>query len=209
MRVSGRKGKMDPYKVLGVAPGATEEEIKKAYKQLSKKYHPDLNMNNPRKDEYAEKFKEVQQAYDMLTKKQAAPQDFWGNYQSSAGNDSSMYLNAARTYIQNGRYEEAMNVLNGIENRNAEWYFLRSNVYLRTGRDSQALEDAKTAAAMEPGNMTYAQYLYSMQNQGQWYEQQGTSYGKTTMTGMPCGGICLGATMCAMCSGSMPFIFCC
>lgn len=59
---------MDPYKVLGVSPGATDEEIKKAYKTLSKKYHPDMNMNNPNRDAYAEKFKEVQQAYDMLTK---------------------------------------------------------------------------------------------------------------------------------------------
>ena len=38
---------MDPYKVLGIAPGATDEEIKRAYRNLSRKYHPDANVNNP------------------------------------------------------------------------------------------------------------------------------------------------------------------
>ena len=201
---------MDPYKILGVSPGATDEEIKKAYKTLSKKYHPDMNMNNPNRDAYAEKFKEVQQAYDMLTKKQPGPQDYWSSYQSQAGSDESgMYLNAAMTYIQNGRFDEAMNVLNSIRERNAEWYFLRSNIYLRTGRDGQALDDARTAASMEPGNMTYSQYLYSMQHQGDWYEQNGTPYGRTEMSSMPCTGICVGMSLCAACSGSMPFIICC
>ncbi len=56
---------MDPYKVLGVNPGATEEEIKRAYRSLAKKYHPDLNPGN----EYAaEKMNDINVAYDILTK---------------------------------------------------------------------------------------------------------------------------------------------
>lgn len=48
----------DPYKVLGIERGATEEEIKKAYRSLSRRYHPDANINNPNKAQAEEKFKE-------------------------------------------------------------------------------------------------------------------------------------------------------
>ena len=58
----------DPYEVLGVSRNATEEEIKKSYKALSRKYHPDANINNPHKEEAEEKFKEIQQAYQQVMK---------------------------------------------------------------------------------------------------------------------------------------------
>ena len=59
---------LDPYSVLGVSRNATDEEIKKAYRKLSRKYHPDANINNPNKDQAEEKFKEVQQAYEQIMK---------------------------------------------------------------------------------------------------------------------------------------------
>lgn len=74
---------MNPYEVLGVDSNATDDEIKKAYKQLSKKYHPDANMNNPNKEAYEEKFKEVQQAYDIIMKQRSGQgnyQEFWNSY---------------------------------------------------------------------------------------------------------------------------------
>ena len=58
----------DPYSVLGVSPNATDEEIKKAYRRLSRKYHPDANINNPDKAAAEERFKEVQAAYDQIVK---------------------------------------------------------------------------------------------------------------------------------------------
>lgn len=206
---------MDPYKVLGITPGASEEEIKRAYKTLSKKYHPDANMNNPNKDEYEERFKEVQQAYEMLTRKQDAPEDFWGMYTGQntyQNNDADMYYNAARTYIQNGRLDEAMNVLNGIGNRTAEWYFLRSNVYLRRGMDMAAEADAQTAVNMEPYNMTYRQFYDSLRyrSQGYEYQQTGESYGRTYTCGnMPCISSILLCSACSCCSGgSFMFLPC-
>ena len=57
---------MNPYDVLGVRPDASEDEIKKAYKALSRKYHPDANINNPNKEQAEEKFKQVQQAYSQI-----------------------------------------------------------------------------------------------------------------------------------------------
>ena len=61
---------IDPYQVLGVGRSASDDEIKKAYRNLSRKYHPDANINNPNKDQAEEKFKQVQQAYDQIAQKQ-------------------------------------------------------------------------------------------------------------------------------------------
>lgn len=56
----------DPYEVLGIQRNATDEEIKKAYRKLSRIYHPDANINNPNKDQAEAKFKEVQEAYRRI-----------------------------------------------------------------------------------------------------------------------------------------------
>ena len=70
----------NPYQVLGVSPGASDEEIKKAYRALSRKYHPDANINNPNKAQAEEKFKEVQQAYDQIMKEKQSGGSFNGAY---------------------------------------------------------------------------------------------------------------------------------
>ena len=57
---------IDPYSVLGVNRGASDEEIKKAYRSLSRKYHPDANINNPNKAQAEERFKEIQAAYNQI-----------------------------------------------------------------------------------------------------------------------------------------------
>ena len=82
---------MDPYKVLGISYDATEEEIKKAYRALSRKYHPDANVGKANQKELEEKFKEVQQAYSMIMdqrqgKGQAQQAYGYGNYGGSTRN---------------------------------------------------------------------------------------------------------------------------
>ena len=58
----------DPYKVLGVSPSATDEEVKNAYRNLARKYHPDNYINNPLADLAQEKMKDINEAYDMIQK---------------------------------------------------------------------------------------------------------------------------------------------
>ena len=72
---------LNPYQVLGVDSNASDEDIKKAYRQLSRKYHPDANINNPNKEQAEEKFKEIQQAYDQIIRERE--QGVRGGYSSS------------------------------------------------------------------------------------------------------------------------------
>ena len=114
---------MDPYQVLGVSRSASDEEIKKAYRSLSRKYHPDANVNNPNKAQAEEKFKEVQQAYDQIMKEKQQGSGYGynsGNSYGYGGGQSYHYnqsnenpkLQAAANYIANRCYAEALNVLN-------------------------------------------------------------------------------------------------
>ena len=86
----------DPYSVLGVSRDASDEEIKKAYRKLSRKYHPDANINNPNKEQAEEKFKEVQQAYEQIMKEK--------EYGSSYGNAGGYY--GGFTGRQNSTYQD-------------------------------------------------------------------------------------------------------
>lgn len=73
---------MDPYEVLGVSRNASDDEIKKAYRTLSRKYHPDANVNNPNAAQAEEKFKQVQAAYDQIMKEK---EQGYSGYSSTNG----------------------------------------------------------------------------------------------------------------------------
>lgn len=81
---SGRKKMFDPYSVLGVSRDASDDEIKKAYRKLSRKYHPDANINNPNKAQAEEKFKEVQQAYEQIMRERQQGGYRQGGYQNGS-----------------------------------------------------------------------------------------------------------------------------
>ena len=105
----------NPYEILGVGEQASDEEVKKAYRKLSRKYHPDANVNSPNAAEYEEKFKQVQQAYQQIMDERHNPNGSFSNFhaESSGGQDEdSIHLQAALNFIQNYRFMEAVRVLN-------------------------------------------------------------------------------------------------
>ena len=194
----------DPYQVFGVSRDASTEEIKKAYRTLSRKYHPDANINNPNKAEAEEKFKQVQQAYEQImeekengTSSYSSQGSYGGSYGSggyggSYGNGGyggnyggynygssteDAELRAAANYLNNMRYQEAMRVLNNISRHNAQWYYLHAIANAGLGNNISAVQDAQTAVNMEPDNMQYRQLLSQLQGGGQWYTDMGQGYG--------------------------------
>lgn len=182
----------NPYEVLGVTRQASNDEIKKAYRTLSKKYHPDSYVNNPLSDLAEEKFKEVQEAYEQIMKEREGGGYSYGktgsgNQYSSSGNQETVELQAARNYINARRFREALNVLANIPNRTAMWYYYSSIANMGIGNNLVAVDHAKQAAAMEPNNMEYVNYANQMQFRGQRYQSMGGGYGRSSFgTGNLC-----------------------
>lgn len=216
----------DPYEVLGVSRSATEEEIKKAYKTLSRKYHPDANINNPHKEEAEEKFKEIQQAYQQIMKERTEGYSYqntgYGNYggfgsgygntgygssgfgNSGTGYEEDGHLRAAGNYVRNGYYKEARTVLDSMEesSRSARWYYYSALAHAGLGNQVAALEHARRAAALEPGNMDYNQLVYQFENGGTWYRQRQYTYSQPYSGGNGlCLKLCLANLICNLCCG--------
>lgn len=214
---------MNPYEVLGVSPSATDEEIKKAYRILSRKYHPDANINNPNKAQAEAKFKEVQTAYQMIMKQRQNGGGFTGSdtyggfnrqQNTNFGEEEHLYQ-AAANFINTQNYQQAVNVLNSIRNRNANWYFFSAWANAGMGNNVTALEYAKRAAEMEPDNIQYRQFFQTLQSGGNWYAQRSTPYGGIDFgNGNWCSKMCMSyaclACCCSGCGGGrVPIMFCC
>ncbi len=190
----------DPYKVLGVSPDASDEEIKQAYRRLAKQYHPD---RNPGDATAAKKMQEVNAAYEQIKNPEKAGHqsqgyggygsyDPFGGYQRSSSQSSAdSYQQAAYNYIRFGRYQEAINALNNSTTRNGRWYYLSAIANDALGNQVTAMEHIRRAVSMEPDNMVYLNTLSRMENGGTAYRQQAGNYRGFTMRGDPCTGLCL------------------
>lgn len=199
----------DPYSVLGVSSSASDDEIKKAYRELARKYHPDNYHDNPLADLAQEKMKEINEAYDTITKMRAGGRG--GSYSSgNTGSYSGSYhggntggnsvLAQARAAISSGNLARAEQLLAGCSVRNAEWNFLMGCVYQQKGW----LDDARTyfqrAVNMDPNNMEYRQALNFMSAGGYAYRPSG--YGQQQAGGLDMCDICslmMCANMCCNC----------
>lgn len=175
---------LNPYEVLGIAPGASDEEIKRAYRSLSRKYHPDANVNNPNKAQAEEKFKQVQQAYDQIMKQKQQGSSYggsraYGGYSRRDENDSTI-LRAAANYIASRHFTEALHALNSAsqEERGARWHYYSAMANAGIGNNVTAREHIARAVALEPSNLEYRQFQQHLDFGGTWYQSMGQSYGR-------------------------------
>lgn len=191
----------DPYEVLGVSQNASDEEIKKAYRNLARKYHPDNYQDNPLADLAEEKMKEINEAYDLITKTRAGgnPGAGYGGsgtgsaYQRSSYTSGRSEFSQVRQHINVGNLDAAEQILQGCGVKNAEWYFLMGSIAYRRGWLDEARQDYQIACRMEPGNPEYQQALHMMQSGG---------YGYHTgdLSGNSCDGLdCCTSMLCLQC----------
>ena len=172
----------NPYKVLGVSEGATQEEIHAAYIALAKKYHPDKYVDNPLKDLANEKLKEINEAYEFLSKKKSSASSSStgsGNSYGYSGTGGSYSgpgaadFSRARAFISQNNLQAAKIVLDAIQVRNAEWYYLYGIIYLRQGWYDKAQEYLTRAYEQEPSNSEYRNAYNAIRNSGAPYTRQG------------------------------------
>lgn len=207
----------DPYQVLGVSPSATDEQIKSAYRELARKYHPDNYVNNPLADLAQEKMKEINEAYDQIQRQRKQQQQSYSGQASAnrgysnAGYSRQSYSGQGRSQfadirqlLNSNRLSEAEELLEGIpqQRRDAEWYYLRGRVFYVHGWLDQAYSYYTRAVQMNPGNAEYQTAL----NQLMWQRNTGRPSGgygdyRNVQSGEMSG--------CDMCSGLICADCCC
>lgn len=203
----------DPYQVLGVSPSATDDQIKTAYRELARKYHPDNYANNPLADLAQEKMKEINEAYDQIqrqrqSRRQSTNQNYYGGSsyrtnQSYGSQGGYSQFSDIRRLLNENRVSDAEELLEGIpqQGRDAEWYYLRGKVFYVRGWLDQAYSYFVRANQLNPNNAEYQNAL----NQLMWQRNTARPSGYGEYRNVQSGG-CSG---CDMCSGLVCADCCC
>ena len=203
----------DPYQILGVPETASDEEVKRAYRELARKYHPDNYHDNPLADLAQEKMKDINAAYEQITKMRSGAKSGgdssagtsgsysgYGGYQqqySSQSSSGSSVLQQVRIAINTGNITRAEALLANYSDHNAEWNFLRGAVCYRRGWMDEAKRYYQTACQMDPGNAEYRQALEFMERGTESaYRPGGQPFGTEVCGGNLCLPLCCLWTLC-------------
>jgi len=192
----------DPYTVLGVSRNASDKEIKKAYRELARKYHPDNYNNNPLADLAQEKMKEINDAYNQIMRSREDDGGFTSRGGAGGGTGSVEGMKI-RSLIQSGDIMQAEQMLNAFPSRNAEWNFLMGALCYRKGWLDDSRRYFQTAVSMEPNNFEYKHALSRINQGGQPYSPYG--YGNTGVhhrgcDACDCCALMLCMNMCCRCT---------
>ena len=157
----------DPYEILNISSTATDDEVKKAYRELARKYHPDNYHDNPLADLAQEKMKEINAAYDAIQKERSgrsaggyAQQQSYGGYQhqqQKTGTDPA--FQRVRMAINRNDLGMAEQLLSQIGDHSGEWNYLMGTICYRRGWVDEARRYFQTACQMDPGDPEYRQTL--------------------------------------------------
>ena len=203
----------DPYQILGVSETASDEEVKRAYRELARKYHPDNYHDNPLADLAQEKMKDINAAYEQITKMRSSAKSGgystaggsgsysgYGGYQqqySSQSSSGSSVLQQVRIAINTGNISRAEALLANYSDHNAEWNFLRGAVCYRRGWMDEAKRYYQTACQMDLGNAEYRQALEFMERGTESaYRPGGQPFGTEACGGNLCLPLCCLWTLC-------------
>ena len=186
----------DPYSVLGVSPDSTDDQIKKAYRELAKKYHPDVNSSA----DASKKMQEINEAYDRIMKMRESGNGGGysgsGNYYGTGYSSGASGVKRAQILISMGRYMEARIVLESVPQslRDAEWYYVYGILLNNTGAYFDAREKFEEAVRRDPSNQTYRDALGRVGSQGAY---------RTSHSGADSADCCAGCSGCDICTGLM------
>jgi molecular chaperone DnaJ len=173
----------NPYEVLGINQGASEDEIKKAYREMVKKYHPDQYQDNPLSTLAEEKLREINEAYESLTKNTNVNSNGyrgrgkgWGGFNNPGTSGGSEFFNQVKMHIKSGNIRAAEELLKNSNDRTAEWYYLNGLVFLRKGWYDEAYSSIQTAVNMDPNNFEYRDALNRINTSNKTY--RGNAFGR-------------------------------